>query len=98
MWTWHSKICDTQQSRLCSHDETKKREKGATTGKFVVILQYTCSKTIIELIKYTRVSVFLSSFYVISNKLYSIISIHYSNIPSRVEFVFDYSDFKDLIN
>ena len=39
--TWHSKIRYTQQSRLCSHDETKKSEKGATTGSIIFILHYT---------------------------------------------------------
>ena len=39
--TWHSKICDTQQSIYCLHDKTKKSEKGATTGNIVFSLQDT---------------------------------------------------------
>ena len=46
---------DTQQSRLCMHDETKKSEKGAATGKIAFRMQYTLLITIIQLIKYTRV-------------------------------------------
>ena len=46
--------CMTKQS---------KSEKGATTGNVVFRLQYTLLITIIQLIKYTRASVFSASFY-----------------------------------
>ena len=60
-WMWQSKICDTQQSRLLLQNKTKKPEKGATTGSIVFRLQYTLLITMIQLIKYTRVSVILAS-------------------------------------
>ena len=47
--TWYSKI---QQCRLCLYDETRKLEKGATTGNTAFRLQYTLLIAIIQLMTY----------------------------------------------
>ena len=56
--TWQSKSSYTEQRRLCTHEETKKPEKGETTGKIVFIWNYTIVVKQIQLIK---VSVLLFS-------------------------------------